>query len=276
MMVLLHDLFAEELKVPCSVLYSDVGDFYKKCQRRHALESRRVGWEIRDAREVVWRVGDAGVERWLGKDATAEGSSSGSERVAEIREDDFERICAKDAELLRRQVADSGTTASTTTSTKTTTFTALPTADQIAWAQIRAKFYQEVGAVPQARKEAGVQLPGHWGYEVAGGADGHGSGEEWGFVLWTYSFPKSALTILRLRCCSQRQLRVLLGRVWEVAKEQGMDKVTAWNVDENLLERTGWRNVEREDSLPALAWYGDGEGGAKGVEWICNEHWAWC
>ena len=94
------------------------------------------------------------------------------------------------------------------------------------------------------------------------------------FAIWTYSLAKKEVSILRLRCSTTKDLRLLVQAAQHAGKEAGMQKITAWNVEPYLLESTGWENAPRDSSLPAVAWYGSESSMAP--QWFYNEHFAWC
>lgn len=238
MLSLLHDEMAKSSIM--SILYSDIGDYYSKVKRQHVEEKKRSGWESMSSKHVIWEVecSDIAPEK------------SASTRVAKLEEADIARICEHDADLLRREVLASRSHSA---------FTVVPTEDQYDWQFRRTRFFDELRHPPSRYSypritDAGCQI-------------GQPGDEDWAFAIWSYDVIVNELNILRLRCNNAEDLRALVRHAHGSACKQGMKTITAWNVDEKLLESTGWRNVERKDHMPALAWYGEGDS----PEWVCNE-----
>lgn len=108
-------------------------------------------------------------------------------------------------------------------------------------------------------------IPGVCGFEM-----NHDSREtpEWGFVVFTIDYIKSTVKILRFRnpvAGGQDLIDAVRDQGWIL----GCDKILGWNLPAELA---GGKVVERTDSLPALAWYGEG----KRLEWLMNEAFCWC
>ena len=236
-MTLLHDKLAE-LGI-MSVLYSDVGDYYSRVKRHHTNPALAAGWEIVGPRNVVWAVDNRSAD--VEHDNTT---------LSKIQEADMESICSEDAKLLCDEVR---------TTTSPSAFAILPSKDQMEWPILRCKFY-DTFRHPASRYNY-PQID-EWGCQS--GAPGS---ENWAFAIWSYNFTEGTLTILRLRCKTPEHLQEIVGRAQSAASKQGMELITAWNVPEDILEGTGWQNVERKEHLPALAWYGEGDR----PQWICNE-----
>ena len=106
-----------------------------------------------------------------------------------------------------------------------------------------------------------------WGVQL-----GTPDSPDWAFAYWSFSLNKGEMQILRLRCSSTQQLSKLILEAQKVGRKYGMKAISAWSVNPQLLEETGWQSIKREGSLPALAWYGEGEE----PRWLYNEHYAWC
>lgn len=223
-----------------SVLYSDVGDYYSRVKRRHPNPALAAGWEIVGPRNVAWSVDDS----------LPPASEKNGTLFSKLDEDDLESICNQDAMLLRGEVRSS---------TSSSAFTILPSSDQLQWPLLRCKFYDSFRH-PSSRYD--FPHIDDWGCQS--GASGS---EDWAFAVWSYNFTERTLAILRLRCKTPAQLQEIVRRAQNAAVRQGMELITAWNVAEDLLTGTGWRNVERKEHLPAMAWYGE----EARPQWLCNE-----
>lgn len=245
MMTLLHDQFVERDAL-ASVLYSDIGNFYARAKREHVDSGLAKGWEIVSPRHIVWQV-DASQQN----DGTSTSASI-------LRDEDFDRVCEADATRIRAEVGASPSSC----------FAILPTGDQWTWFTTRCRCMDKF----QRQKDQDLDRPplGKWGVEVGGPSS---SSSLWAFAFWTMDLVKAEMEIGRIRASTPDQLRMLLSEAHKVAAEYGMKTINAWNVDERLLQGTGWTNVTREDHLPALAWYGPEN---KPDAWYANEHWCWC
>lgn len=238
MLALLHERLAA-LGI-MSVLYSDVGDYYSRVRRHHSDPALATGWEITGARHVVWPV----------EKQSPAVTESKNTAFRKLQEEDLDKICNRDAELLCEEVKASSAASA---------FAILPTKDQMNWPILRTKFYDNFRH-PASRSS--FPHIDDWGCQ-----SGNPASSEWAFAIWSYNFNERALTILRLRCTTAEQLKEIVRRAQEAALQQGMDLVTAWNVDERVLAGTGWQNVESKEHLPAMAWYGTGDR----PDWLCNE-----
>lgn len=277
MMSLLHTILADELHAPLSMLYSDVGNFYSRAKREHASQHKRCGWEITGNQAVVWKLEDPELHSWI-----AAKSEDGRE-IKEIREEDFASICEIDALLLKRE-ADEEAKAGGHGAANKTVFVELPTASQWSWEIIRAKYLDSVGLI-SSRVERGLRVPGYWGFQIGrpptkgdevatSSPSSSSSSSEWALILFSFDLPNANIDILRIRCSSPSTFHQLFARVVDLARQQDVKSINAWNVDPALLEGTKWRNETTKEHLPALAWYGEEE--QEKVVWFKNEHWAWC
>lgn len=248
MMVLLHEKLA--LIADISVLYSSIGNFYAGTKREHQNAAKAVGWNLVSPYHVTWQVGEL-----LSREANTSDSSATKQEATKLEETDFDAALQIDADLLIEKVRKSP---------EASVFTIIPTQDQIDYALISCKFLDQL-RFPPSREN----FP-H--YDVFGCQIGRSGDRDWAFAIWRYGPVHNVLAILRLRCNNATQLRVILQTAGKAAAQQGISTITAWNVDEALLEGTGWSNVRRDNHLDALAWYGDGEQ----PKWLCNENWAHC
>lgn len=219
-----------------SVLYSDVGNYYSRIKRETVDPALASGWEIVGPYNVTWPV-----------TGTAEGVPSSFKT---LEQSDLEQICEQDASMLQNEVIASQCPSA---------FSILPSKDQMDWQIARCMFY-DTFRLPKSRYD--FPYIDNWGCQFGKPGD-----LDWAFAIWSYDIPERNLIILRLRCNTPKQLREIVELAQAAANKQGMNSITAWNVDERLLEGTSWRNVERKEHLPAMAWYGEGSP----PQWICNE-----
>ena len=242
---MLHAELARES--PLSVLVSDIGNFYSRVKPASAADRPGAGWEVVSPVQVTWSVND---------DVRAQAVEG--TRLEWLAETDLPMRCKRDVQLVREDISAKNEPA----------FAILPTHEQIIWHIEKTKWYEDIAA-PLGRK--GQPRLAKWGCELRQDGTSEGMAP---FAVWTYSLAKKEVNILRLRCSTTTDLRLLVQAAQQAGKEAGMQKVTAWNVEPRLLEGTGWENAPRNSSLPAVAWYGSESSTAP--RWYYNEHFAWC
>lgn len=242
-MSLLHEQFIADGSI-ASVLYSDVGDFYSRCIRLSPACGPESGWTQEASTITSWPVS------WKSTDLA-------DVETCTIRLDDLDRIADADAGLLK-EVVKGG---------EQCTMSIVPTGPGLAWLPERAQIHAKAQTNKDSRRGRPDLGNTGWGVEL-GTPDQHGT---WAFAVWTYDLAEQELQILRLRCPTVGQLGVIIGKAVEAAKQQGMERVTAWNLDRHLAEQTGGTITTRCEHLPAMAWYGCGDR----LRWIANENWAW-
>jgi hypothetical protein len=226
-----------------SVLYSDVGAFYERALQTHKDPKRAVGWKIMGEDSVIWPV-DQNLP-----------DTSNAQQAQLLSESDLTDVCSRDVELVKNEF--SGVVGPA--------FVILPIVEQPLWLIARCKHYASVtGHLPHRQHLPRIDV---WGVQL-----GQPDDPDWAFAYWTFSLNKGEMQILRLRCSNTQQLIHLLREAQKVGRKYGMKEISAWSVDSELLKGTGWQSVKREGSLPALAWYGEGEE----PRWLLNEHYAWC
>lgn len=246
MMVLLHEKLAQDAIL--SVLYSDVGDFYRLAKREHDDPDKAKGWDIVAPYHVVWLISDV-------NDGTA-----ATPDFQSVQEKDFHRIAKRDAALLKRELS-----ASEAGDTDGKAFIILPEGDQLDWLVGRAKFHGNPKYDPSRAKYCRIV---NFGCERSSQND-----TDWSYAIWTYDFVGKQVDIIRLRAHSPADLVAIVNLAMKAGEEQGMTKVTAWNVDPRLFPKgSEWKNEAREEHLPAMAWYGEG----KVPHWRHVEHYSWC
>ena len=246
LMSLLHDQLVAQGAL-ASVLYSDVGDFYSRCTRLpNALAGGDPsGWDIEGPTQAEWPV-------------NAVVSSDTSVDARSLKEADLDRVAILDSALLQKKVS----------SAERATICILPTGPGLEWRSLKSRYYEKHLTAKGKREGLPSLDQTGWGVEL-------GSRENpatWAYALWAYDLPEKEVIILRLRCNDAEQLKTVVSKALEAARQQGMEKVTAWNLDEGLAKEAGGSMVTRKEHLPALAWYGEGSR----PEWIANENWAWC
>lgn len=247
-MSLLHDQLVAQGCI-ASVLYSDVGDFYARCTRlpMALAGDDPSGWHVEGATHAEWPVSTS--------DPALSSSSLQARPLTETHLDD---VAALDSRLLMQQVDAAAEE----------TFCILPSGAGFEWRLVRSKIYEQNLNAQGKRDGLPSLAETGWGVEL-GSRD---EPESWAFVLWAYDLAENELIILRLRFSSEEQLRALVAKAADAARAQKMKKVTAWNLDRKIAEKTGARIVDRKEHLPALAWYGEGQR----PRWVNNENWAWC
>lgn len=221
-----------------SFLYSDVGSFYASCLPE---EGDGTGWEIRAPLQTTWDVNSY---------VPSTSTSTTSTTFTPVSLADLPSLVAQDvACLLASFTPDSPKS-----------FIVEPTVDNYVWAMTRSQFYLSPG-VGLSRS---FSAPRCWGFQSAP-KTGSDDGE---FILFVPHYVKKSLKILRLRGSARGESeKDLIDLAVKVAKECGLEKVTAWNCGVDQGER-----AERRDSLSAVKVYGR----CKEVEWRINEDYAWC
>lgn len=248
-----------------SFLYSDVGEYYKK-----------FGWQVVGNRHVEWpplSEGDSPVRlpegaKWLEPD--------------ELRE-----VGRMDREFLLSQLQ----TPSSPGDGKIRFCLDDPEATSWRWLIKRSSFYATTLLPESAPK------PKHFGLYLPSIS---GKGDE-SYAVCILDHIERKISILRFRFSSPQAFEVLIGAIRGQARQFGMKKCLAWNLnlaslsvelsedDDQKLKAgekvQGYQDklkggvvVERQGSgasLPALAWYADKQEG-EDVEWVCNEYGWWC
>jgi len=168
-----------------------------------------------------------------------------------INYNDIKRIAEKDCELLKLEMRYTGRRA----------VAVVPSAPCIEWMIMRAKYFA---------KACDIDEPTEWGTVVSSRDD------SLEFVLWSHEFYEKQLLVLRLRTggSDHQVTRALLRQAQTEALKHNLDKIIIWNTNiADALNKDEIEIVEREHSLPSLAWYHDNSGD---IEWLLNEKYAWC
>ncbi|KAM0748091.1 hypothetical protein T439DRAFT_382578 [Meredithblackwellia eburnea MCA 4105] len=243
-----------------SVLYSDVGAFYENIgQEGEGTLAEVKGWSTLAPITTTWLLANLPPPTPSTIESESESPLASNISPVNLDLDVFNTICSIDAKLLSQAIA----------STSLRPVLAVePTGDLIQWHILRSQVYAEAN---------GKSSPDVWGFELnfAGGKRG---GPEWGFVLFTIDWPKKTVKLLRLRVPAVAPEKVdgLLREVLEFGRKHECEKVEGWNVPAVAATLFAGHTIEREGSLPGLAWYGrDGVDG-KAVTWVANEGYGWC
>jgi hypothetical protein len=226
-----------------SALYSDVGaNFYIKCGPGIGAQAEQKAWITHDAVGTVWNALDGG--------------NSGKEEVEWIGTEEMDAVWKVDAALLKMEIQSAANRVGTKTS-----FSFLPDAGVARFLYERNKKF-----VPSTweRNRWGARVPlTTFDRKLA-------------FATWSLDPGRagpSTLIITRLRA-DPDTFPLLLNAAKVVAKELELDQVEVWNLPPELAatgENLGGVTREREDHLPALAWFGEGD-----VQWCWNEKFSWC
>ncbi|KAF8576485.1 hypothetical protein K439DRAFT_1640492 [Ramaria rubella] len=225
-----------------SVLYSDVGDFYKQC----GPTPDTSGWHIYSPISTMWKFNP----------------KAPSAASATLKKFDFltEEQCIALWETDSAYIADC---LSKTSTSSHTSITFLPN-DGVA-AFLLHRVHAEAPLNPNhPLKHFGVSIPDNDGPTYA---------------TWTLDMDLSTppvIVVTRLRATPQT-LPTLLEALMMEARKLGASAVETWNLPGELADvavSLGSTTVVRSDHLPALAWYGSGPSGE--VEWAFNEKFPWC
>lgn len=247
----------------CSFLYSDIGEYYSQ-----------FGWTVVGNRHVEWKP--------LSPTETA---PTLPKNAKWLTPEDLAELGRLDRDHLLSQLEES------TTSSSIKFCVDDPEATSWRWLIKRSNFYATT-LLPESSPK-----PVQFGLRIPGAATDRES-----YAVWMFDFVERKIAILRLRFESKEAFAQIIGAVRQQARQHGMTKCVAWNVDlarlgvelkqgdEDQLRQQGAK-VERFEnelhggaiverrgngaSLPAMAWYGDKNEGDK-IEWVCNEYGWWC
>ncbi|XXG94324.1 hypothetical protein Hte_000578 [Hypoxylon texense] len=261
----------------CSALWSDIGkDYYAK-----------KGWAAFPSLHVEFSV--------AANQHVAQAQVPASSEASPIMYGNLERMCERDEQLLRLQVAR------TAFATQRTCVTFVPDKDTMRWHLYRDDFitttlYKSF-PLPRGRFSAASS----WKGAVAGLA----GRQVW--AIWSRNYggavpgdpardvDKNTLYILRLvaepEASDKTEGRELGDDVVEAfvavmraalheARIWSMGRIEMWNPSptaKRLIERSGlWhRWVDRDtDSIPSMMWYGEED--VRDIEWVANEKYCWC
>jgi hypothetical protein len=232
-----------------SVLYSDIGKKYYA----------GLGWKVFPSSHVSI----SSIEP-----TTTNGNGTGLEATP-LTEQDFPSLLEQDLNLLTSQVK------STALSTKKSAFAIVPDIETVEWHHLRQSFMT-------------TKLYPSRSIPTINGAISSGAIGSRIWIIFSRGY-KDKMYILRLVVEDERvtdenaqKLTAVLRIAQMEAREWELKSVAVWNVSEvvtALLGKTGleYKVEERkEESIPSMMWYGEGNGGPEEVEWVANEKFAWC
>ena len=223
-----------------SVLYSDIGDFYRLCGPAPDVS----GWHIRGPASTTWKLKPEDLNQI---DVTDEGSRLLSKQECIV-------LWENDASYIRDYI-------SRLPVSPRTRFTFLP--DKGVAAFLLHRVVAEAPLNPKHPLE-------HWGVTVK--SEKHDSSPA--YATWTLDMTLSeppVLVLTRLRA-SRESFSALLKALVRVARQIGADTIETWNLDAELVDvaaSLGGNTGVRDEHLPAVAWYGPEQ--QDDIEWLFNE-----
>lgn len=235
---------------PCLVMaliYTgiDIGDFYSR--------AKPPGWHIKGPEETSWTV------------RASDLPPAPPTPVTPIHEEDLVPLALSDSNAMRSEIPKA--------SKGRICFSVLPVGHDIRWLVGRSLFYADNFKPRRTLGGGDCPRPSVWGGKI--------SDDAW--ATWFLDFTKGVLFLTRVRCSDLESFKLLLAAAKSEAYAQGISKIKAWCLDSRLSEGSGGKHVQREDSLPAVAWYGGSvfEGMSvdeklSDIEWMYNEKFAWC
>ncbi|KAI6032039.1 hypothetical protein BKA83DRAFT_4209212 [Pisolithus microcarpus] len=225
-----------------SVLYSDIGEFYQKTGPG-LVESG--GWQTRDPVSTVWEVPREPLDLQ---------SNAG---FTWLKREDFDRLWAKDVELIKRSIVDMPTL---TGPTAIVSF--LPD--------------EGVASFQFHRSIIGTEDP--VSMDMYGVQRNHTNVGQPTYAVWsvdTHPLPPT-LIVIRLHATEETFLD-LIQKIQEAARRHGIVRMEIWNLRKDLVglaARLGGRTLQRDEHLPAIKWYGEGD--TANIRWAFNEKFCWC
>lgn len=227
-----------------SALYSDVGStFYARCAPGLTKDLEKHGWITQGAVGTTWS-------------ATSEDVDKG-QSIEWIGSEGMEEVWVQDAQLMKREIQEV-LPVGTTSTEKRTLFSFLPDGGVT-----RFQYERNKNFVPSEWTN------NRWGVRVSGT-------EKLAYATWSLDPGReglSTLIITRLRADAQT-FPLIIQAARMVARELSFQQVEVWNLPSELSvvgESLGGITRDREDHLPALAWFGEGD-----AKWCWNEKFAWC
>ncbi|KAI0072073.1 hypothetical protein K474DRAFT_1711926 [Panus rudis PR-1116 ss-1] len=236
-----------------SVLSSDIGPFF---YAESGPAVKGSGWIIRDPYQTIWSSIRASPP------LNASNSVAGEWRL--LDEDAAKILWDKDGELMKKEAARF----MSSTATRPAAFALLPTQGVAAF-----NFHRQMSFTPDGK----IQLPAEtWGIQlITPDANPH---EPNVFATWTIERQDQPqnFVVTRLRATPET-FPTLLGKIFEVAKKEGVDQVDIWNLPKDLeavARGLGGVTSDRSLHLPSFKWYGPES--EEQVDWLFNEKYLWC
>ncbi|KAF8523624.1 hypothetical protein JB92DRAFT_2806886 [Gautieria morchelliformis] len=228
-----------------SVLYSDIGDFYRLCGPTPNL----FGWHIHGPVSTTWKL----------KPGEANQTDAMDEGYDLLSEQQCNALWETDATYITNYVSQ-------LPASHHTRFTFLPDNGVAAF-----QLHRVVAEAPLNPKHPLE----HWGVKAISQEDDLSST----YATWTLDMRLSippVLVVTRLRASPKSFPSLLKVLVW-VAGQLSADAVEIWNLDTKLVDvaaSLGGNTVDRSEHLPAVAWYGPEH--PSEIEWVFNEKFPWC
>jgi len=251
-----------------SVLYSDIGDFYKNCGPRPSNEEEKEGWIIRGAgNTVVWNTYDL-------PDTPAQDSSqwtwkylSESEIPPLLRQDD--------SYLMQPGILKARSRRSETTQIL---FTFFPSPIE-SYQRDRSRMFWQ-------REDPFIDK---WGI-VFTAPNSIPDSDVLAFATWSYELKPSSprsLVVTRFHISPKSEMPqalvlALITRLFDLAKIHRLEQIEVWDIPlehevwARAVRETGGRVIERTEHLPAVKWYGKESVQSGEIEWVFNERYVLC
>lgn len=217
-----------------SVLYSDVGQFYKAC----GPTPDEVGWVIDHPVSTEWKVPPTSAEQQV-----EDGKWKGLTKA------DCLALWATDAELIMRDVATAAQASGKPG------FSYLPDKGLAQYVvERRMQFTAEMKP---------VYPPEPWGVQLVE------NGGPLTYATWTSEPGTKTMVLIRVRA-SAEVVPELFDVVRKKAQQLGFDTIEAWNAPPELAKIADGRTFERGEHLSAVKWYSKTEP-ADQIQWLFNE-----
>ncbi|KAJ1657387.1 hypothetical protein IWQ61_003207 [Dispira simplex] len=259
MMRLVYQHLQSQPNVLVSTLYSDVGPkFYTRC-----------GWDTYRAFHYEIKVPSSSTLTEEIRD-----------RIEWLTSNNVDELIQQDCRQLgdKMQALTLETNAATAPSPGGRYLLILPNHATMEWHWLRA---QVVGSA------LGYTCPERFGCKIV---IPDGSSSIPSFMFWVHDFVTKELLVLRTHLNHEHAQKLLLTAAVDEARQCGLGKVIIWKVDhsssfvseepriipEELPVEWKMKEVERIDSLPAVAWFASEEHQTEGsLTWLCNDRYAW-
>jgi len=220
-------------KAQFSVLYSDVGDFYKHC----GPSPNSPGWCVHSPVSTIWTIESEGINY----------VDESNDKPELLTEEQCRRVWEIDAQYIRD-------TFSQLPSSPRARFTFLPNQGVAAFLIRRSAFFLAYSK----------QFPKYWGISIP-------HKESSVYATWTLDTDPLQLVVTRLRATPE-SFPILVRGLAAAACDHGANTTEVWNLDVGLVgvaASLGGKTGPRKDHLPCMAWYGPEDPGQ--VEWLFNE-----
>jgi hypothetical protein len=217
-----------------SALFSDVGEFYRRCNPGVGNEHSDRAWIIQNPIGTLW--------------PTSPAKELDEARIKWIGNNQLDEVWEEDSRFLVQETLNG----------PGPVFSFLPSGGVARFLYARAKQF-----IPEDWKED------KWGARYI--QDGSLSYASWALDPDRKGSP--GLLINRVRA-DPTSFPILLEAARSVARSLGIEQIEVWNLPPHLAEiakELGGNEGPREEHLPALAWFGEGQ-----AEWKNNEKFCWC